>query len=483
MGIASTLWRLGDTAGVQEIEAYLWPIGDDDLPIQVFAATALPGSPTSLAIPSDTIVFDALRDTLTPLIDLRDRAGNSVAGPFELVSATPAIVTVTGTTALISAQNGVGRVLVTTGAHSFPIVVRVTQVPVGLKMRERMSSLHWIGAGGQLVAEALDRNGAAIGEASPSWLSLAPSLVEVNSSGHMLALGTGTVVVVAKFSGFTDSAVVSVDQVPATVVVSLDADTLELDERIKLPVQVLDSGGSVIASPHLVASSDDSAVMTPVSGDSLLATYPGAARVTVTSGAAQVTIDLIVEGVALLVDGVRTGEPSAIAAARTLELSNGRIRLRWHPKLGNRGGFEMDTDRSTWYASNVRGAGDWLYVTASVITEPTSIAIIDSAPGQIGLAMRFANHRFDPGLGYPPNYQNEPFPFTRTVWLRSHDYGYFSWTESERTMVWTGLELGGRLWRNVRAGDNPDGTLAIQDGHHDSTYTIQCRRRPGCCRI
>ncbi len=83
-----------------------------------------------------------------------------------------------------------------------------------------------------------------------------------------------------------------------------------------------------------------------------------------------------------------------------------------------------------------------VYVTSSVVTEPTSITLVDSTAGQVAVAMRFGNHRFDPVLGgYPANYQNEPFPFTRTVWMRPREYGYFSWTEIERTMVWTGTEF------------------------------------------
>ncbi len=64
-----------------------------------------------------------------------------------------------------------------------------------------------------------------------------------------------------------------------------------------------------------------------------------------------------------------------------------------------------------------------------------------NSPGQVAIAMRFGNHQFDPGTGYPSYYQITPFPFTRTLWLRPREYGYFSWTEIERTMVWTGTEL------------------------------------------
>ena len=56
--------------------------------------------------------------------------------------------------------------------------------------------------------------------------------------------------------------------------------------------------------------------------------------------------------------------------------------------------------------------------------------------------MRFGEHRFDPVLGmFPAWYQNEPFPFTRTMWLSPRQYGYFSWTQLERVMTWVGTEL------------------------------------------
>jgi hypothetical protein len=90
----------------------------------------------------------------------------------------------------------------------------------------------------------------------------------------------------------------------------------------------------------------------------------------------------------------------------------------------------------------VRGAGDWLYVTSTVVSEPTTITLSEVTPRRIAVAMRYGQHRFDPVLGrFPATYQNEPFPFTRTLWLRPREYGYFTWVQLERTMVWRGTEL------------------------------------------
>jgi hypothetical protein len=442
-GLAATEWRLGDTAGVQEIAAYILPFGAEVPPAKVFRATALPGNAIRMAAPRDTIVFNALGDTLSPVIDLRDRAGNLVAGPMQLTSSSPSIVATTSDLDLVSVQNGVGQVVVHSGPASFPVPVRVAQVAAGVKVRTKSSLLHWLGATTQLVADVLDRRGTPISTIAPSWSSSAAGIAGVDSAGRVRAYATGAALAVAEYSGFADTATVGVDQAPATMVVTRAVDTLDLDQKVRLPVQVFDSGGSVIPAPPLTVRFDDPSVLAPVAPDTLAATFPGVAQVTVSSGPAVGTLQVTVEGVAVLVDGIRNSDLSDVTGARTIELNNGRIRLRWREKLTEAGGFEMDTrmDR-TWFAANVRGAGDWLYVTSSVVTEPTSISIVQNSQGQVGVAMRFGNHWFDPVLaGYPSSYQEEPFPFTRTIWLNSREYGYYSWTAIERTMTWTGLEF------------------------------------------
>jgi hypothetical protein len=151
------------------------------------------------------------------------------------------------------------------------------------------------------------------------------------------------------------------------------------------------------------------------------------------------------------VDGVRTSDGTGITGSRALEITNGRVRIRWDSTLTERASYNMETRAGqAWRASTVKGAGDWAYVTSTVLTEPTSITVVEQTPGRIALAMRFGNHRFDPVRhGYPSYYQEEPFPFTRTVWLSARENGYYSWVEIERVMTWTGIELEtgfGGLW-------------------------------------
>jgi hypothetical protein len=218
---------------------------------------------------------------------------------------------------------------------------------------------------------------------------------------------------------------------------------VDLGQVRTVSAQVFDSGGAQIIGASIQLQVSDSSRLVPLGADSFTTVFPGDETLQVVSGPAQAPYQVTVEGVALLVDGVLTTDPAAVAVARTLELNNGRVRLRWHPRMSERGGFEMDVRTgASWNGATVRGAGDWLYVTSTVLTEPTSITVVESSPTQLAVAMRFGNHRFDPVLAkYPSYYQNEPFPFTRTLWLRPREYGYFSWTEIERTMVWPNTEL------------------------------------------
>lgn len=455
-GTASTRWAFGPKAGSQTVQVSLPNPSDYRLvdlrsgssvpPGQVLnlSGVALPGAPQVLNLASDTLQADAIGAQIRVAALSHDAYGNLIAQPrlaFETPDTNVARKQPDGS--LRTAGTGVARVYVTAGVAKDSLQLLVDQKAVAISLSATVGKLNYIGARTAVLAAVVDRLGAPVAGAIPDLRNLTPSLAALAGPDTVVALRAGVALIESSIAGLADTLAVPIVQVPATIVLPVASDTMTLDRSKALEAQVFDSGGTSIPNPMLKISSDDESVVGAEVANTVRARLPGAARVLVRSGTASASYEVTVEGVALLVDGRRTSSTSVVSSARSLELTNGRIRLRWHSDISERGGFQMDTRTGRiWQPANMRGAGDWLYVTSTVVTEPTSISIVQDTPNQIGLAMRFGGHRFDPVLGlFPSWYENEPFPFTRTVWLSPREYGYFTWTQLERTMVWEGTEL------------------------------------------
>ncbi|HXG45167.1 MAG TPA: hypothetical protein VNJ71_10465 [Gemmatimonadales bacterium] len=370
-----------------------------------------------------------------------DAYGNAqLARSLRLTPDDPTVVTPEPDGSLRATGVGRTRVELRTGLAHASLFVVVAPVPTTLRASTSESELHAIGAHSVLAAHLVDRLGNAFGPVQPSWRVLTPALARLIED-TLVASGAGSARVEASYGDLRDTVVVEIVQIPAAIRVAA-ADTVELDTSHLLGAVVLDSAGVPIAGAPLSARVADPLVAA-VTGGILTGLLPGETTVSLASGGVVAQMVVTVEGVAVLVDGIRRNPPVNPTGIRELELTNGRIRLHWHPWV-MRASFDMFArSGTTWLrATNSSGSGDWAYVTSSPITEPTAIAIDQLPDGTIGVTMRFDDHVFDPVAGgFPSWYQAEPFPFVRTVWLRPREFGYFSWIEIQRVMAWQGVEL------------------------------------------
>lgn len=457
-GEARTSWQFGPSAGTQTVEVSLptrdayrvvdlrtgrGTSGGKGLPLE---GIAVPATPQELSLGADTVLADAIGARIRVPALGHDAYGNVIVQPtLSLDSPDTTVVRRHPDGTFRASGTGVARLFVMAGRAKDSLYVAVTQKPVAMAVVTPVN-LRYLGARVAVPITVIDRLGAPIPGEVPALRSLTPEVVALHGADTVVALQPGSARLEASVSGVVDTLAIAVVQVPGSIMFPRASDTLSLDQSVPIPVVVFDSGGSIVPNPVLTMSADDPSVVAMAAPGTINARLPGEALVTVQSGPVSATYQVTVEGVALLVDGERTSAAPAVATATTIELTNGRIRLRWHPGISERGGFEMETRTGrSWALANMRGAGDWLYVTSTVVTEPTSVTVVEDTHDRIGLAMRFGDHRFDPVLGqFPASYENEPFPFTRTLWLSPLQYGYFSWTQLERTMVWeeTELEVG-----------------------------------------
>jgi hypothetical protein len=463
-GTARIEWRFGASAGPQSLELVVPALGDYEV-IDLgpggkssggtalrLEGIALPGAPQRLALGADTLVADAIGARVRVAALGHDAYGNTIAQPsLSLTSSDTNIAKPDPDGTLRVAGTGATRVYVAAGPAKDSLALLVSQKAVAITMSASASSIDRINGRAVVTAQAIDRLGARVADAIVDLRSATPLTAVLKAPDTVIALQAGVAQIEALLPDLADTLVIPIVPIPKAITVLRAFDTLQLDSIRAMPLQVFDSGGTLIPNPVLEPSFSDTTIVRLEPTSSLRALLPGETSVAVRAGPASATYTVTVEGVALLADGIRTTATAAVAAARQLELTNGRVRLRWLPTMGERAAYEVDTRMGpTWVPANVRGAGDWTYVTSTVVTEPTSISLIEAGPGRIGIAMRFGDHWFLPAAhGFPSYYQSEPFPFTRSVWLSPGEYGYFSWTELERTMQWAGTELEvgyGGLW-------------------------------------
>ena len=456
-GYAAATWQLGPTAGTQSLEVSAPASRGSrlvDVPSGTIArlgqpltlpALALPGAPQALKLGADTVVTNTIGARIHVPAMVHDAYGNIIAQPpLSLSSPDSAVAAKHPDGSLHAVAAGIARVYASAGTATDSFHVLVIQQPVTIGVTVANQALNYLGARTALKASAVDRLGAALPASSIRMRSLDGSVADLTAPDTVAALAPGLARIEVSVPGAAaDTVTLTVAQVPAAIALLRTADTLDLDQAGPIPITVRDSGGALIAGPALALSFGDTTIAARQAPDSVLATFPGQTTVKVQSGTAIATYDLTVEGTALLVNGVRTTQVGDVTGAQTLQLSNGRVRLHWGPESVERGAFLMETRVGTgWVPANVRGAGDWLYVTSTVTTNPTSITIQAATPTQISVAMRYGNHWFQPAVaGFPSNYQAQPFPFTRTMWLNTREYGYYSWTQLDTTMQWAGTEL------------------------------------------
>lgn len=132
--------------------------------------------------------------------------------------------------------------------------------------------------------------------------------------------------------------------------------------------------------------------------------------------------------VKLTVDGRPRSDTGLIVRPRRIVIDNGVFRLTWHDQLCEPAAFEADVlAEGGWVDASAHCVGDWLYPGGPVQTKPTEVEVLRADSGMVAVRLRFGDHWIRPRLeGYPSWYVDQRYPFSRTVWLRAGERGYFT---------------------------------------------------------
>lgn len=337
----------------------------------------------------------------------------------------------------------------------------------GIEIRGGMRPLTWLGDTLQL------RVASPHGQEQPAkvrWRSLDPSVAEVEDAGIVRAMASGSTSIVALTDAGVDTLRVQVIQLPARLEAARVTLVARIGDTLPLPWRAMDSGGTEMAGLPITVRAVGEELVRSADG-MLTAVLPGRTRLEASLQDLRSTIDVRVLGVVLVADGDVVTQPGSILGVRDFEVRNSRLRLRWHPGVWERGGLEVDSRMGLeWLPATARGYGDWLYVTSTVVTEPTQVDVITLTDSLVGVRMHYGDHRFRPQVhGFPGTYREQAYPFSRTFWLARDEDGYFSWIQLDSSMTWQGIEheIGfGGVWGpgRIRSADDDFATEA-QSGH------------------
>jgi hypothetical protein len=471
-GRAATTWRLGDSLGLQRVVARLpdWstlapsilaPGGpsrilssSDEAMAVVFEAAATPGRPVAFAFPRDLITLDALGASDTIRVDGVDRAGHRyefMAAGWSALDSTIAVVDSQGV--VRATGDGVTQVVASTDGVSDTVEVQIVRTAVRLRFDGLQDTVYQLGDTLTIEGVALDRLGSAISSARLEWRNLTPRRADLVTENQVVPVAPGRIRLEARADAVTDTARFVVIQKIASISALAPSDTLQLDSTFTLRVSARDANGFVIPVPELKISSIDTSIVRPDSGLRVRGVFPGTTTISVSGDGQEIALDVVVEGVGLLVDGVRRRGSGPIGLdARRILVSNGRFQMLWDGTLNcEKGAFVSDVRiGAEWQPATQRCGGDWLYVSSAVETMPTSIDVVELSANLIELRMRFGDHWFEPQKwGFPPTYQRQPHPFSRTIWLQPGAYGYFTRVQLEHVLDYPNVEheVGfGGLW-------------------------------------
>jgi len=142
-----------------------------------------------------------------------------------------------------------------------------------------------IGESASFTAAAFDKRGNPVSNATPTWRSDNPSVVQISSDGVVTARSNGTTTVIATWGTVSASAPVETYvTVPSALTLDvggLVTATLAVGSSLSIHAHAVDSRGNVTSNPALGWSSSKMAVAT-VSGTGVVkALAPGSTRITV----------------------------------------------------------------------------------------------------------------------------------------------------------------------------------------------------------
>ena len=266
--------------------------GDGDSPV---APPPDPPRPTAVAVNPATAGLSALGAAVQLTAEVRDQNGQAMTGTAVAWASSDPTVAAVDTAGLVTAVgNGTATITVTAGSASGTATVTVAQAPDSVEVSPAAATITALGDTLRLAAQAFDVNGQAVAEAEFSWETSADSVATVDASGLVKAVAEGAATIRASAGTAASSAEVTVTQQVSSVEVSPRIGQVWVGLTLQLAAEAFDASGTAVRNATFSWSSSDEAVATVDSVGVVLGVTEGMAVITVASGDAEATAEILV---------------------------------------------------------------------------------------------------------------------------------------------------------------------------------------------
>lgn len=176
----------------------------------------------------------------------------------------------------------------------------VAPIPSSVLVSPATLTLASLGDTVRLAAEVRDQSGNPMPTAAVTWSSGTSTVASVNAAGLVTAVANGSATITARAGSVAGTAVVMVQQAPATLEVTPDSLTLEaVGDTATIMARVTDANGHALESAQVSWTSGDTTVATVESTGLVTAVSTGATAVTTTAGGVEANAAVIVEFLAV----------------------------------------------------------------------------------------------------------------------------------------------------------------------------------------
>ena len=192
-------------------------------------ATVFIGIPASVSAPDQTVVLDAIGDTVTlPTAVVLSARLDTIPGlSLTWLSNDATVVQALSGGRVVTRANGTTYVVASYGTFRDSLVVRVAQAVASVTVEPSTVTLRALGDTTRFTATPKDRRNTAVAERAIRWSSANDSIVTIDTaSGLARAVRGGSTTVSASVGGVSGSAQVSVQQ--SIVAIDVRADTATL---------------------------------------------------------------------------------------------------------------------------------------------------------------------------------------------------------------------------------------------------------------
>ncbi len=268
--------------------------------------------PASIVIQPPSASLASLKDTLLLSATVRNSRGNLIQSPAITWRASDAAITRVDTVPRpLAVAVGVGtvRVIAVAGTVADTCFVTVTNAPASLDIRRAADTLTSIWDSLPVGIVILNARGDTLAPTSVQWTSDAPLIGSVNGSGLVVARDTGQTMVRAKSvpapgDTLRDSIAIRVFDLPASIVMSDDRDTLTaFGQALGYSAVVRNARGNPIPGyPIAWRSSNAAAVTVSSSGVATATGYGSAFVIGQAGGVADSVVDVVTNLTRLIVD-------------------------------------------------------------------------------------------------------------------------------------------------------------------------------------